>query len=118
MIGAMLMREVVGRGIGVALGLGLVLLSSGTPETRARADDSRMADYFGFQPLEIYKLDTRINNLLLKDLDGDKIDMVHQPLPVIREDLLALFDISELKKYMTKEELAGHQGAAALEEGH
>jgi len=56
-------------------------------------------------------------NLILT-LDGDKIDMVHQPLPVIRPDLLDLFDISELKKYMTKEELAGHQGAAALEEGH
>jgi succinate dehydrogenase / fumarate reductase, flavoprotein subunit len=56
-------------------------------------------------------------NLILT-LDGDKIDMVHQPLPVMRPDLLALFDISELKKYMTKEELAGHPGAAALEEGH
>jgi succinate dehydrogenase flavoprotein subunit len=56
-------------------------------------------------------------NLILS-LNGDKIDLVHQPLPTIREDLLALFDISELKKYMTKEELAGHPGAAALEEGH
>ena len=56
-------------------------------------------------------------NLILT-LDGDKIDMVHQPLPVIRPDLLDLFDISELKKYMTKEELAGHREAAALEEGH
>ncbi len=56
-------------------------------------------------------------NLILT-LDGDKINMVHQPLPVMRADLLALFDISELKKYMTKEELAGHPGAAALEEGH
>jgi succinate dehydrogenase / fumarate reductase flavoprotein subunit len=56
-------------------------------------------------------------NLILT-LDGDKINMVHQPLPVMRPDLLALFDISELKKYMTKEELAGHPGAAALEEGH
>ena len=56
-------------------------------------------------------------NLILT-LDGDKIDMVHQPLPVIRPDLLDLFDISELKKYMTKEELAGHHEAAALEEGH
>ncbi|HEY1822619.1 MAG TPA: fumarate reductase/succinate dehydrogenase flavoprotein subunit [Trebonia sp.] len=56
-------------------------------------------------------------NLILT-LDGDKIDMVHQPIPVIREDLLDLFDISELKKYMTKEELAGHREAAALEEGH
>ena len=56
-------------------------------------------------------------NLILS-LNGDKIEMVHQPIPVVREDLLALFEISELKKYMTKEELAGHPGAAALEEGH
>ena len=39
-----------------------------------RADESRLGDYFGFLPLEIYKLDTRISNLLLEDLDGDKID--------------------------------------------
>ncbi len=45
-------------------------------------------------------------NLILT-LDGDKIDMVHQPLPVMRPDLLALFDKSELKKYMTEEELTG-----------
>jgi succinate dehydrogenase / fumarate reductase, flavoprotein subunit len=56
-------------------------------------------------------------NLILT-LDGDKIHMVHQPLPVIRQDLLDLFDITELKKYMTKEELASHREAAALEEGH
>ena len=37
---------------------------------------------------------------------------------MIRPDLLALFDVGELKKYMTKDELAGHPGAAALEEGH
>ena len=61
--------------------------------------------------------DWRKVNLILT-LDGDKIDMVHQPLPIIRPDLLDLFDISELKKYMTKEELAGHREAAALEEGH
>ena len=39
-----------------------------------RADESRLGDYFGFLPLEIYKLDTRISNLLLVDLDGDKTD--------------------------------------------
>jgi hypothetical protein len=38
------------------------------------ADPLRLADYFGFQPLEIYKLDSRIGNLQLKDLDGDKIE--------------------------------------------
>jgi succinate dehydrogenase / fumarate reductase flavoprotein subunit len=56
-------------------------------------------------------------NLILT-LKGDTIEMVHQPLPVLRADLLDLFDISELKKYMTKEELAGHREAATLEEGH
>lgn len=56
-------------------------------------------------------------NLILS-LNGDKIEMVHQPIPTVRQDLLDLFDISELKKYMTKEELAGHREAAALEEGH
>ena len=61
--------------------------------------------------------DWRKVNLILS-LNGDKIEMVHQPIPTIRPDLLDLFDISELKKYMTKEELAGHREAAALEEGH
>jgi succinate dehydrogenase / fumarate reductase flavoprotein subunit len=45
-------------------------------------------------------------NLILT-LTGDKLDLTHQPLPVMRPDLLALFDKSELKKYMTEEELAG-----------
>jgi succinate dehydrogenase / fumarate reductase, flavoprotein subunit len=56
-------------------------------------------------------------NLILS-LNGGKLEMVHQPLPTLRPDLLDLFDVSELKKYMTKEELAGHREAAALEEGH
>ncbi len=56
-------------------------------------------------------------NLILS-LNGDRIEMVHQPMPALRPDLLDLFDVSELKKYMTKEELAGHREAAALEEGH
>ncbi|MDR3638454.1 MAG: VCBS repeat-containing protein [Isosphaeraceae bacterium] len=40
--------------------------------TASRADEPRLAEYFGFLPVEIYKLDTRIAGLLLKDLDGDK----------------------------------------------
>ena len=35
---------------------------------------AKLADYFGFQPLELYKLENRIGNLMLKDLDGDQID--------------------------------------------
>jgi len=60
----------------------------------------------------------KVNLILTLDASGDKIDMVHQPLPVMREDLLDLFDVTELKKYMTKEELTGHREAALLEEGH
>jgi FG-GAP-like repeat len=56
--------------------LGMALLTLVMTAAWAAADETRIADYFGFQPLEIYKLDPRISNLLLKDLDGDKIDDV------------------------------------------
>jgi hypothetical protein len=39
-----------------------------------KLDEPRLAEYFGFLPLEIYKLDARISNLLVRDLDGDKIE--------------------------------------------
>jgi len=41
---------------------------------RGVGDEPRLADYFGFLPLEVYKLDSRIGNLILRDLDGDKTD--------------------------------------------
>ncbi len=44
------------------------------PPARALADEPRLGEYFGFLPLEVYKLDTRINHLQVKDLDGDKTD--------------------------------------------
>jgi hypothetical protein len=44
------------------------------PLAAAQSADKKLSEYFGFQPLELYKLDNRIGNLLLKDLDGDKID--------------------------------------------
>jgi succinate dehydrogenase / fumarate reductase, flavoprotein subunit len=59
-------------------------------------------------------------NLILT-LTGDKLELTHQPIPTMRPDLLALFDKSELKKYMTEEELAGlpaSSATAAAEEGH
>ena len=44
---------------------------------------------------------------LICSLNGDGgVDLVHQPIPTIRPDLLALFEKSELKKYFTDEELA------------
>jgi succinate dehydrogenase / fumarate reductase, flavoprotein subunit len=52
-------------------------------------------------------------NLMLT-LDNDKVVLTKQPMIPMREDLLALFDRGELKKYMTEEELP----AAAQEESH
>jgi len=43
---------------------------------------------------------------LICSLDGDQVKLTHQPLIPMREDLLALFDRSELKKYLTEPELA------------
>ncbi|MBX6311882.1 MAG: VCBS repeat-containing protein [Isosphaeraceae bacterium] len=51
--------------------IGVLMVTLGTS---ARAEEPRLAEYFGFLPLEIYKLDTRISNLLIDDLDGDKVE--------------------------------------------
>jgi succinate dehydrogenase flavoprotein subunit len=56
-------------------------------------------------------------NLILT-LTGDTVSLSRKPLPAMRPDLLGLFDKSELKKYMTEEELTGPGSAAASEEGH
>jgi succinate dehydrogenase / fumarate reductase, flavoprotein subunit len=59
-------------------------------------------------------------NLILT-LTGEKLELAHKPLPAMRPDLLALFDKTELKKYMTEEELAGlpaSSATATAEEGH
>jgi len=54
-------------------------------------------------------------NLVLT-LDGEHVVMKRQPLVPMRPDLLALFERSELKKYMTDDELAGL--TLPVEEGH
>ncbi len=71
----MLMREAGGRRIatGGTLVVLLLVLCLGRANPIAWGDETRLADYFGFLPLEIYKLDSRISNLLIKDLDGDKV---------------------------------------------
>jgi hypothetical protein len=56
------MRSIAGRVVFVVVGL----LGLG-----ARADEPRLADYFGFLPVEVYKLDNRIGGVLIRDLDGD-----------------------------------------------
>ena len=50
---------------GLALAMGAAALA---------ADEPRLADHFGFLPVEVYKLDPRISGMLVRDLDGDKID--------------------------------------------
>jgi succinate dehydrogenase / fumarate reductase, flavoprotein subunit len=42
---------------------------------------------------------------LISTLDGDRVSVRQQPMVPMREDLLALFDLSELKKYYTDAEL-------------
>jgi succinate dehydrogenase / fumarate reductase flavoprotein subunit len=49
----------------------------------------------------------RRKNLICSLGADGSVAIKHQPLPEIRADLLALFDKSELKKYLTEEELAG-----------
>ncbi|MBC9821882.1 fumarate reductase/succinate dehydrogenase flavoprotein subunit [Terrabacter sp. MAHUQ-38] len=50
---------------------------------------------------------------LICSLDGDAVSVVEQPMPAMREDLLALFDGAELAKYLTPAELAAMPGPAA-----
>ena len=38
--------------------------------------------------------------------DGSKVNVRQEPLPELRKDLFQLFDIHELEKYMTSDELA------------
>jgi succinate dehydrogenase / fumarate reductase flavoprotein subunit len=42
---------------------------------------------------------------LASDDSGERVVVTKQPMPPMREDLLALFDRGELKKYLTEEEL-------------
>ncbi|MEO6811009.1 MAG: VCBS repeat-containing protein, partial [Isosphaeraceae bacterium] len=56
--------------------IAIIVLGLAVPGGQAAGDEPRLAEYFGFQPLEIYKLDNRISGLLVRDLDGDKVDDV------------------------------------------
>ncbi len=57
------------------LGLTLLCLPA-LVEAQAPAASAKLADYFGFLPLELYKLERRIGNLVVRDVDGDGIDDV------------------------------------------
>ena len=51
---------------------GLTLFGAKESPAQPPAEAPKLADYFGFQPIEIYKLERRIGNLMIRDLDGDK----------------------------------------------
>ncbi len=57
-------------------------------------------DYPGMRP------EWRKVNLICT-LEGDEIKIIRQATPKMRDDLIALFDRAELKKYLTEEEMAG-----------
>jgi succinate dehydrogenase / fumarate reductase flavoprotein subunit len=59
-------------------------------------------------------------NLVLSaspDSGSGGVSLKRQPLVPMREDLLSLFERSELKKYMTDEELTGLDAALPASEG-
>jgi succinate dehydrogenase / fumarate reductase flavoprotein subunit len=58
----------------------------------------------------------KVNLILALNGDGEeRAHMVHQPLDPMRVDLLSLFEVSELKKYLTAEELTVLPAGAAQE---
>jgi succinate dehydrogenase / fumarate reductase, flavoprotein subunit len=63
-------------------------------------------DYPGMRP------EWRKVNLVCA-LDGDQVTITKQPLQPMRDDLIALFDQNELKKYLTEEEVAALPPRAA-----
>ena len=54
----------------------------------------------------------KVNLICSLNAAGGGVTLRQQPMEPMRTDLLELFDIAELKKYMTEEELAGLPGAA------
>jgi succinate dehydrogenase / fumarate reductase flavoprotein subunit len=56
----------------------------------------------------------QINLVCSLNAAGDGIDLRHQPLPVLRPELLGLFEKYELAKYMTEAELTSYDDAAEL----
>jgi succinate dehydrogenase / fumarate reductase, flavoprotein subunit len=57
----------------------------------------------------------KVNLICSLDADGE-VTLRRQPMMPMRTDLLELFDVNELHKYMTDEELAGLPGAEVAEE--
>jgi succinate dehydrogenase / fumarate reductase flavoprotein subunit len=58
----------------------------------------------------------KVNLICTLDADGG-VMLRRQPMVPMRTDLLELFDLGELKKYMTEEELAGLPAAEGAANG-
>jgi succinate dehydrogenase / fumarate reductase flavoprotein subunit len=54
----------------------------------------------------------KVNLICSLDADGS-VGLRRQPMVPMRTDLLELFDLGELKKYMTEEELTGLSAAGS-----
>ncbi|WP_435008452.1 FG-GAP repeat domain-containing protein [Tundrisphaera lichenicola] len=65
-----LRRAIAGRLRELGLALGSLAALGGV----SFGDDTRLADYYGFLPLEVYKVENRIGGLTVRDLDGDRVD--------------------------------------------
>jgi len=70
---------------------------SALERTESRGGHTR-DDYPAMSP------DWRQINIVCKSV-GTDVEIYRQPIPPMREDLLELFDVNELKKYMTEDEL-------------
>jgi succinate dehydrogenase / fumarate reductase, flavoprotein subunit len=55
----------------------------------------------------------QVNLVCTLNAAGDGVELTHKPVPALRPELLGMFDKSELAKYMTDEELAEYEAAAA-----
>ena len=59
----------------------------------------------------------QVNLICTENSSRDGIDIVKQPMPPMRPDLLALFEKEELHKYYTDEEIADLPGDLPVDEG-
>jgi succinate dehydrogenase / fumarate reductase, flavoprotein subunit len=80
----------------------LLLISEAVAKAALIREESRgghtREDFPGMNP------EWRQVNLICRN-EGDDVVVTKQPLPTIPTELLSLFDLSELKKYMTEAEL-------------
>ncbi len=80
-------------------------------ECAARAALEREESRGGHTREDFPKMDPawRQVNLVCSVGPAGDVALVRKPVPTLRPELLGLFELSELKKYMTDEELAGYQ---------